>query len=123
MSARRNQVINFWKRDNRCHWCKCTTVLILRPHDMNKGVDKILPHPREATIDHLRSRFHPDRHEPNPALEYRRVLACWKCNNMRGIEEQRAIPIDIIRKKSNAFPLGSREALEKVRLQRIQEGE
>lgn len=42
-----------------------------------------------ATIDHLRSRLHPDRekHTDEPTT----VLACWKCNNQRGTAEVKGL--------------------------------
>jgi hypothetical protein len=42
------------------------------------------PNPDDlATIDHLRPRTDPRRHEPNPNHEERTVLACLACNGER----------------------------------------
>lgn len=39
-----------------------------------------------ATIEHLDSRYSPERGQH--AGEFRKVLACWKCNNDKNREEQ-----------------------------------
>lgn len=72
---------NAWFREHPyCYFCGCELVLL-----NFTGRTKNVP-PNAATIDHLRPRGHPDRHEPNPFNIWRRVLACWSCNNRRGRE-------------------------------------
>lgn len=96
MSSRRlaQQRRRFWLSDPRCHWCKRRTRLVnLGQHP------KSIPHDA-ATIDHLHSRLDPDRGNGSG----RHVLACWKCNNDRGAQEQRE-RIDIVRAKSGAYPV------------------
>ncbi|MGH2711373.1 MAG: hypothetical protein ACRDH9_09250 [Actinomycetota bacterium] len=64
-----------WRQDPRCAYCRVVTVL--------RWADPRKPAPLNlATVDHLRDRYDPTRHEPANG-EVRRVLACWKCNHDR----------------------------------------
>lgn len=72
-----------WHADPRCHWCGRRT--ILTPPRANMKKLKVQP-PNLATVDHLRSRRDPTRQEPTArGDERRRVLACWECNQKRGL--------------------------------------
>src|SRR3990167_1644132 len=46
-----------------------------------------------ATLDHVRSRLHPERTAPAYG-ETRHVLACNKCNRELGAAEEAALPIE-----------------------------
>lgn len=83
---KRWQLRRLWGKDKRCHWCKLPTVLLDR-----SGDKKIKRRPDEATIDHLDPRHSPERgkHEG----EFRRVLACLKCNGERDKQQLAAMPI------------------------------
>ena len=76
--------LNLYKRNPHCHWCDTETVL--PPPD--RHVSKTPPPPNEATIDHLRDKYHPHRHERPRSHEERTVLACWACNQRRNTERQ-----------------------------------
>lgn len=96
--TKRQQLFFMWKRNPSCHWCGRDTMLVLRteahPHN------KVPPRDDEATIDHLRSRFDPTRQEPNLNHEFRRVLACWRCNNERSRAEQAQRPLEELHRRS-----------------------
>ena len=98
LSTRRKQRLRLWTVDSRCHWCKIETVL---PEGTN---DK---RPNVATIDHLYSKHHPKRLTPNTTGEIRHVLACWKCNQRRGKEDNQAFFKGIARLR-RALPLSLR---------------
>lgn len=68
-------------------------------YDPNK-VRRHRPLPRNlATIDHLDDRFNPNR--GTYVNELRRVLACNRCNRLRGFLSQAAQPIEVLRERSN----------------------
>ena len=77
-----------------CYWCHCQTTLTKGPS--RKG-EKIPPD--LATIDHLRSRLHPNRQEP-ACGQQRLVMACSACNNKRGAAELISLPIEEVRERS-----------------------
>ena len=76
--------LTLYKRNPHCHWCGTKTVL---PPPGPPPTSKPMP-PNMATIDHLRDKYHPKRHErPRPGEE-RTVLACNRCNGIRNTERQ-----------------------------------
>ncbi len=89
-----------WNANPHCHWCGCLTQLPA------EGLGRCAPRPpdNQATIDHLRFRLHPQRQEPNPQMEERTVLSCWKCNNDRNREEMKAVGIEKIQESSGSPP-------------------
>jgi hypothetical protein len=99
-SRLRNRRERLWKSNPNCHWCKQFTIL----------PDGEIAKDNWATIDHLRCRLHPQRHEPNPKAEQRTVLACWKCNNERNKGEMKEAGLEILQKKSGSPP-ASKEQL------------
>lgn len=70
----------WFKEHPYCYWCKCQLVLIDTSSYRGRVPDNA------ATIDHLRPKGHPNRRERNRFHLWRRVLACWKCNNDRDRE-------------------------------------
>lgn len=71
-----------------CYFCRCELVLV-----EYKNRTKNIP-PNAATIDHLRPRGHPGRHEPNRFNLWRRVLACWQCNSRRNTEFEARLSLE-----------------------------
>lgn len=64
-----------WFREHPyCYYCGCALVLPAYTRTM-----KAVP-ANAATIEHLRPRGDPRRHEPNRFHLWRRVLACLACN-------------------------------------------
>lgn len=102
-----------WEYDPRCHWCGVVTVL------PKPGPPKGPPNPRLATIDHLRPRHHPGRREPTNGKEFRRVLACWKCNNERDRREHEAMPREKLWAMCGSVPLSMRPVEELKRVEGI----
>lgn len=86
-------------KDPRCHWCKQVTVLIEAGPRHKHFPDNA------ATVDHLFSRWHPDRQRPNDGRK-RYVLACRKCNNERGAAEERAAGIEELRRRAKTLKRG-----------------
>lgn len=83
------------EKDGKCFYCGVKTILPVR------GVNTRHPPDNLATLDHLRTRLHIEydeygepvvgcRHEPNTTNEERTCLACLKCNNIRGILDQKS---------------------------------
>jgi 5-methylcytosine-specific restriction endonuclease McrA len=76
-----------------CYWCGKPVKLYppLKPHQK--------PPLDQATIDHLRTRYNPDRQIPSPDKE-QTVLSCWECNHKRGSEDTQNTPIDELHRRS-----------------------
>ena len=75
----RKRKTKLWKEtDGKCYWCGVKTYLSPRG-------EKTVATDTLATLDHLRSRFDMEnRLKPNKNNEIRTVLACFKCNTLRG---------------------------------------
>ena len=91
--ARRRRAIAFRQQGGRCYWCGVRMVSIA--YD-SKGA-----HPPEnaCTLDHLDDRLggqRRQRHDGRP----RTVAACWKCNNLRGAEAVKRLPLAEIQRRS-----------------------
>lgn len=86
MASNRELKLRLHAKDPKCHWCKRETVLTNVPEI--KG----MPDPLMATIDHLVSRYHPERWVKKNPEEPRRVLACFECNQRRCREETELLP-------------------------------
>lgn len=82
-----------WHEDPRCFYCKEVTILGVRGSRLN---------PLAATIEHLRSRYRPERQEPPRQNEPRYVLSCWGCNQAANHVEQVAVPLEEKQKRSRA---------------------
>lgn len=72
--------LSLFQTDPHCYWCGCTTTLVLYGRPGRNGAPQ--PGPLTATLDHYRSRNHPD----GDHSEYL-VLACNECNNLRNALE------------------------------------
>jgi len=96
---KRRRLFELWRKDPRCHWCNCSTVLIFRSPEHCKGLKKIEAREDEATFDHLHSRFDDKRGQNNDGVA-KSVLACWKCNFNRGKHEESKRSIDELHKRS-----------------------
>lgn len=90
-------------RNPYCHWCGVKLVRVTGPKI------KYFP-PNAATIDHLRSRLDPSR-DGNGWGEIRTVLACRECNYKRGADEEKSLPIEVLRARSQRHP-NNRERME-----------
>jgi 5-methylcytosine-specific restriction endonuclease McrA len=81
-----------WQENPHCYYCGVLTIWVTRSGGKAKS--------NEATIEHLRSRYHKDRREPAGKNERRLVLACYKCNHEKNEEEQKSVPIEERRRRS-----------------------
>jgi len=70
-----------WNKNPNCHWCQQPTILT------NVKLFKGQPDPRMATVDHLISRFNPERYLKKNSNPSPKVLACFECNQRRSYEE------------------------------------
>ncbi len=86
-----------------CHWCGKRLRLVELPNGGAMPEDA-------ATIDHLYSRLHPQRHLSGGR---RRVLACSKCKHDRGHEETKIVYLKQQQKQSGNRPLESYGYLER----------
>ena len=100
--SNRSLKIYLHKRNSKCHWCQEETILT------NISELKGTPHPKMATIDHVVSRFNPERWVKRKEGEVRKVLACFECNNRRSTEEQSKKTKEEIRLRSEGFSLNPR---------------
>ena len=93
----RKRKLALFNKDPHCHWCGCLTTI---DHPAN-----IKGHPPKnmATVDHLVSRYNLSRWEKPPTNEERTVLACFECNQKRGIEETKQLSIEEIRARGRGF--------------------
>lgn len=100
------QRFRLWQQDPRCYYCRVITILpesLSLPRARNGGL-KVYPN-NLATLEHLRSRLHPKRLEPNPTYtEQRHVLACRKCNQETCRRDELLAGIDELRRKSGSYP-------------------
>lgn len=91
--ARRRRKL--WLEDDRCRFCRKPTLLA------EFCTKKIVAQNRDrlATIEHLDSRYNPDRGKSEN--EERTTLACWRCNNDRNKIEQELMPREILHERSS----------------------
>lgn len=88
---KRQRASLFAKQKGLCYWCKGRMVM---PDPTRIRRHRALPG-NLATIDHLDHKFSPERGK-HPG-EYRRVLACKRCNELRGQLMQQMQPIEFLR--------------------------
>ena len=79
--ARFHRLRLFEKADGLCYYCETKTIF----PSVDNSTDGS---PNLATIDHIYSKFHPDRMKPNSNNEKRHVLSCFKCNQERARLEE-----------------------------------
>lgn len=76
--------IKLWhNQDGDCYWCKKPTQLTHWPADAGQPPDDL------ATTDHLIHRLNPLRGTNAEKGDVRYVMACYRCNQERGAEEER----------------------------------
>lgn len=93
---------SLFNQNPNCHWCGRLTVLT------NIAEIKGTPNPLMATIDHVISRFNPERWVKRKPGQVRKVLACFECNNRRSTEEQALKTTEEIKNRSEGFSLNPR---------------
>lgn len=99
----RNRLIRLWQKDNCCHWCKEPTVLVVAPPGQSGKMRHAPMFDERATIDHLNSRLSGQRHEVSDWTELT-VLSCSKCNQERNRQEELALPIEELHRRSGKSP-------------------
>ena len=85
--------------DPKCHWCQRVTLLTNIAHVGSN------PNPLMATIDHIVSRYNPERWVKRKPHEIRKVLACFECNNRRASEETARLSKEELFRRGNGFAL------------------
>jgi|SRR5688572_2867262 len=96
--ANKRRRISLFKKWPYCYWCRRQLTLDGNPNGRGPVPENF------ATLDHLRSRLHPERQTPNPNCEERIVLACPTCNQKRSTEETRALSKEELWRRSGAYP-------------------
>jgi hypothetical protein len=94
--------IKFHDQDPRCYWCGRETILT------NISEIKGKPNPLLATIDHLISRYNPERWIKAKEGENRKVLACFECNNGRSAKETKQLHPMEVYLRGNGYSLNPR---------------
>jgi len=98
----RRRLISLWRADRRCYWCGRETVLRVFPRCAKSSVRPPPSCPEQATIDHLYSRLSGKRQQTYNTETT--VLACYECNQRRCREEQAALPVSELHRRSGRFP-------------------
>jgi len=91
--------LKLYQADARCHWCKRITILTNIPEIHGE------PDPLMATIDHLVSRYHPERWVKR---DLTKVLACYECNARRAREETESLSREELVRRAQGFSLNPR---------------
>ena len=102
MASNREKKLKLFERDPYCHWCGRLTILT------NVKEIKGPPNPLMATVDHLISRYRPERWVKAQPGEVRQVLSCFECNGRRAAEEAKKLPPGILSKSGQGFCLNPR---------------
>lgn len=102
MASNREKKLKLFDNDPHCHWCGRLTILT------NDKEIKGHPNPLMATVDHLISRYRPERWVKAQPGECRQVLACFECNNRRATEEAKKLPPGYLSKMGQGFSLNPR---------------
>ena len=111
MSNRRIKERLWHQNNGKCHWCKRLTKLLHIAEIKGKAPDDL------ATIDHLISRYNPERWVKR---DLTKVLACYECNAKRASEETKSLPKQELIRRGHGFSLNPRgkpiftEALESI---------
>ena len=90
---KKNRRNNLMAKDPHCHWCGIE-VIYRKLTFGEKMPDNF------ATIDHLFSRLSPQRGQKQHPTQEITVLACNKCNFIRGKEEEKGLGKTELRKRS-----------------------
>lgn len=97
--------IKLWNESPACRWCGVETILpeelARRYGDANKAPYEVAQ--RMATIEHVHSRLS-GRYQTH-GREETLTLFCRKCNNERGAQEMRSLPIEEVRARCGQYPL------------------
>ena len=91
--------LKLWQADPRCYWCKRLTRLLNIPEIQGPAP------PDLATIDHLVSRYFPERWIKRNQTK---VLACYECNARRGMEETKRLSKEELIRRGGGFSLNPR---------------
>jgi len=89
--------LKLYKENPYCYHCGCKTLLT----NISSGK---LPK-NAATIDHLISRMNPGRWIKKKKGQRRKVLACFKCNHNRSVQETLCLSRAEVLKRSHGYSL------------------
>lgn len=88
-----------WHSNPNCHWCGKPTRLLHIPEIKGRAPEDL------ATIDHLISRYYPERWVRR---DLTKVLACYKCNTERATKETKSLPKAELVRRGQGFSLNPR---------------
>jgi 5-methylcytosine-specific restriction endonuclease McrA len=97
MLSDKKRKLKLFALNPHCHWCGKLTRLYKHNQHKKTPLDA-------ATLDHLRSRYNPERLIPSPDKE-QTVLACWECNHKRGEQETKETPPEELHRRSKMHTL------------------
>jgi hypothetical protein len=99
--SNRELKLKLFQENNQCFYCGCEMIL-------TNTNGKPLP-PNSATLEHRISRLYPSRWaKKRRGAPPRKVLACYKCNHNRSIQETLCLSRAEILKRSRGFSLSPR---------------
>jgi hypothetical protein len=99
--SNRTLKLELYQKDPRCHWCGRVTKLICEANLHH--VDPLM-----ATIDHIVSRLNIGRWVQKKGGQRRKVLACYKCNHDRSVQETLCLSRAEVLDRSKGFSLSPR---------------
>jgi hypothetical protein len=96
--------LKLFETNPHCYYCGCRMILT-NIRNIPKGQE--LPD-NAATLEHLVSRFSAYRWKQKRKGERRKVLACYRCNHNRSIQETLCLSRAEILRRSKGFSLSPR---------------
>lgn len=98
----RKQRYRGWLKNPHCYWCGVEMIYIDNIQEFEKTPEYLILRDKMVTIDHLYSRLEPEKRH---SKESKTVLACWKCNNKRGKEDEaKFLTLQEKQERSKRFP-------------------
>ena len=98
----RKRLMKLWLENPNCYYCGKPTVLVQVAPKQNMPL-RFSNFPLRATLEHLRSKLHKKRREPNHTSEARTVLACNQCNNQQSQKEVANLGIEEVHRRSGKY--------------------
>lgn len=105
----RKQRERLWRTNPHCYYCGNLTEL--PPHMQHLKNQK----DHYATIEHIYSKYNPLRRTPNTTMEQRHVLACYKCNQEKARQDELAVGIEELRRRSGQHKSPKKRVLNKFK--------
>lgn len=97
--SKRNKALRdeLMAKDPHCHWCGCLLDNSPQAHIKNMPKGYFAPD-NMATIEHLYDRLEIEKRYRDTNNRYK-VLACYKCNHLRGRMRMKSLPKELLEKR------------------------